>query len=143
MNNGIRAYRKAETVISVAMTFETSVQYSDIILPACTAWETNYPLVRGAYQVTGYHPKEFVILPQKIVEPLYESKDDQELMELLVEALGIEWSEIYTKTAAEEMLGMIQGAYVVAEDGVTQEPLVTIDDDALACYKGGLRRRDV
>lgn len=132
-NKMIEAYRKVDFVLNISYDFNPGAQYSDIILPACTVWETPWTLTAGSMLQTWIN-RETLILPQKICEPLYESKTDYEIVALLADAMGIDRSELFMNTPSQAMLDIIAGATVVDEDGVTPKTLVTITEDDLSYY---------
>ncbi|RNL45061.1 molybdopterin-dependent oxidoreductase [Paraeggerthella hongkongensis] len=136
VNKAVEAYRKVETVITASYDFNPSAQYSDIVLPATTAWEVKCSLVDTVMATASMcHGREMLYFPNQVCEPLFEAKTDYELSLLLAEKLGLPKEKLFAGTPAQMFLVAIKGATVVGEDGVTPEPLVTIDDEGLAYYK--------
>ncbi|MDR0515404.1 MAG: molybdopterin-dependent oxidoreductase [Coriobacteriaceae bacterium] len=133
VNKAVEAYRKVETIVNVSYDFNPSAQYSDIVLPACTAWETKWPLLIGL--TATWVNRDTLILPSPVIEPLFESKSDYEIGLLLADALGLKREDLYTKSPEQAQLGYIAGAQVLGDDGTTWEPLVTITEEDLAFYR--------
>jgi trimethylamine-N-oxide reductase (cytochrome c) len=79
--------------------------FADIILPACTNLERNdisQFCNGGGYAGHGNCVNyQVIVLQQKCIEPLYESKSDYEIFSLLAEKLGIKEEFTEGKTAEE------------------------------------------
>lgn len=115
---GIKAHREVEFVVTNAYTLTTNAKYSDIVLPVATQWE-NEGAVRGGN-------REILITWSKIIEPLYESKTDQEIAEELLKKLGINPKTVFPISAKQQYFNQLAGSTVVMENGVDYEPLCTI-----------------
>ncbi|WP_057761515.1 molybdopterin-dependent oxidoreductase [Cytobacillus praedii] len=115
---GIKAHHKVEFVVTNAYALTTNAKYSDIVLPVATQWET-------AGAVKGGN-REILINWSKIIEPLYESKTDQEIAEALLKKLGKDPKEVFPITAEQQYFNQLAGSMVMKENGVDYEPLCTI-----------------
>lgn len=115
---GIKAHHKVEFVVTNAYALTTNAKYSDIVLPVATQWET-------AGAVKGGN-REILINWSKIIEPLYESKTDQEIAKALLKKLGKDPKEVFPITAEQQYFNQLAGSMVMKENGVDYEPLCTI-----------------
>lgn len=118
IKKGIDAHREVEFVAANAYVLTTNAKYADIVLPVATQWETE-----GA--VTGGN-REILITWSKIVDPLYESKTDQQIAEGILEKLGIDPKEIFPVSEKQQYFNQLAGSMVVKDNGVDYEPLCTI-----------------
>ncbi len=89
----VKAYQspKIEFIVGQTIWMEAETPFMDIVLPACTQFEredisewssTDFNVWRTNYRVIVYH--------KKLVDPLYESKSDAEILTLLARRLGFE-----------------------------------------------------
>lgn len=119
MNDGIKAHRKVDFVVSKAQFLTTQAKYSDIILPVTTEWE----------KVGGFSSanKELVVCYQQVIEPLYEAKTDQEIDRGIMEALGLNADEIYPISEKQQFFNKIAGSWYIDKAG-EKKTLVTITD---------------
>lgn len=115
---GIEAHRKVEFVAANAYVLTTNAKYADVVLPVATQWETE-----GA--VTGGN-REILITWSKIIDPLYESKTDQQIAEGITEKLGINPKEVFPISEKQQYFNQLAGSMVVKENGVDYEPLCSI-----------------
>lgn len=76
--------KKADFFFAMDMYWNPSCDYADIVLPACTQYETS-DVLEMSNQTSG----TFLALSQKLVEPLGESKSDYAIYPLLAERLGL------------------------------------------------------
>ncbi|MBM4763398.1 molybdopterin-dependent oxidoreductase [Bacillus sp. B15-48] len=118
IGKGIEAHRKVEFVVTNAYALTTNAKYADIVLPVATQWETPGAVKGGN--------REILITWSKIIEPLYESKTDQEIAEALLEKLGKNPKEIFPLSEKQQYFNQLAGSMVVMENGVDYEPLCTI-----------------
>ncbi|NPV65937.1 MAG: molybdopterin-dependent oxidoreductase [Anaerolineae bacterium] len=72
----------AEFIVSHEHFLTPSARYSDIVLPACTFWET-----WGMASNWKYSPSR-ILMPQ-VIEPLYGTKSDYAICAMIAERLGI------------------------------------------------------
>ena len=61
----------------------TTARFSDIVLPACTQFEQSY-------FACGHTGTDLNVV-NKVVEPMYESKPDRVINELIAKRLGLDW----------------------------------------------------
>lgn len=115
---GIEAHRKVEFVVTNAYVLTTNAKYADIVLPVATPWETPGAVKGGN--------REILITWSKIVEPLYESKTDQQIGEALVEKLGLNPKDVFPVSEKQQYFNQLAGSMVVMDNGVDYEPLCTI-----------------
>jgi anaerobic selenocysteine-containing dehydrogenase len=73
-----------EFVVTIDPFHNPSVDYSDIVLPASTAFESEYDIVN--LQINRSH----VLLSQRIIEPLHQSKSDFQIEKELAAKLGLD-----------------------------------------------------
>jgi trimethylamine-N-oxide reductase (cytochrome c) len=101
-NRYVTAYREGQIpfVVNQAVWMEGETKFADIILPACTNFE-RWDIGDWAY-AAGYGTHKFdqvnhrlIVLEQKCIEPLGESKSDYEIFSLLADRLGV--GDIYTE----------------------------------------------
>jgi molybdopterin guanine dinucleotide-containing S/N-oxide reductase-like protein len=87
----MRAYKspKIEFMVGQTIWMEAETPFMDIVLPACTHYETgdisewagtDFNIWRTNHRVIVYH--------KKCIEPLYESKSDMDIFSLLADRLG-------------------------------------------------------
>ncbi|EHQ91500.1 molybdopterin-dependent oxidoreductase [Desulfosporosinus youngiae] len=118
MTKGIEAHRKVDLVVSHAQFLTTNAKYSDFVLPLTTEWEKIGGFLTGN--------REILIMYSQITEPLYECHDDQWIAMELAKRLGVDPAKAFPIDGRQQLFNQIMGATVVAEDGKTMEPLVTI-----------------
>ncbi|HHY25389.1 MAG TPA: molybdopterin-dependent oxidoreductase [Desulfitobacterium dehalogenans] len=82
--------KQLEFVVTVDIFDNASVAYSDIVLPIGSCFESNYEITR--FQLNRNH----ALLSEKVIEPLFESKSDFEIEQLLATRLG--FAEYMPKT---------------------------------------------
>jgi anaerobic dimethyl sulfoxide reductase subunit A len=121
---GIEAHRKVEFVVTSSSFYTTNAKYSDVVLPVTTLWERDGGTTSG-------NP-EMLIWYSKVVEPQFESKDDQWIEMELAKRLGLDVAKLYPLTPKQQVFNQIAGATVIKDDGSGYEPLVTITDADIA-----------
>lgn len=72
-------FPKLDFIVQTELFITPNAKYADLILPVCTFLEFSDFLP---------HPYPYVQLQQKVIEPLYESKSDVEIVKGLAERLG-------------------------------------------------------
>lgn len=126
LNASIEAHKTMDFVVTQAYTFTTNAKYSDIILPVSTPWE------RPGQQVMAN--RECTLIPNQVIEPLYEAKDDQWIGEQLAERLGLDPKETFPLTRMQQRMNLIKGTTITLEDGKTVSPLATFTQEDLDEY---------
>ncbi len=119
MTHGIQAHRQVEFVLSLNFVLNTNSKYSDIVLPVTTEWER-----AGNFKGNRDH----LIWAQHVVDPLYEAKSDGWIAMELAKRLGFDPQIVSQISGEQAVFNQLAGSYVVMDDGVTMEPLVTITD---------------
>ncbi|WP_375750260.1 trimethylamine-N-oxide reductase TorA [Vibrio sp. HN007] len=76
------AFKNLQTVVTIDFTWTASCRFSDIVLPACTQWERNDIDNYGSYSNRG------MVAMHKLVEPLFESRSDFDIMTGLTKRFG-------------------------------------------------------
>ncbi|GEM76986.1 trimethylamine-N-oxide reductase TorA [Vibrio sagamiensis] len=77
-----QAFRKLQTVVTVEFAWTATCRFSDIVLPACTQWERNDIDVYGSYSNRG------LLAMHRLVDPLFQSKPDFQIMSELTQRFG-------------------------------------------------------
>ncbi len=121
---GIEAHRKVEFVVTSSHFYTTNAKYSDIVLPVTTNWEREGGLISG-------NP-EALLLYDKVIEPLFETKDDDWIDEEIAKRLGLNVEELFPISAKQKFFNQLAGATVIKEDGSDYEPLVEITAEDIA-----------
>lgn len=125
---GIEAIRTVDFVLTSAFCFNTEAQYSDIVLPITTQWET----------VGGFpgnqRDRETLFVYTKVTEPLFEAKTDQEIGCMLAEKVGIEPASIWPISETQQFMNTVLGCTFIDENG-DAKPLVTVTADDLASWE--------
>ncbi|MGR5181535.1 trimethylamine-N-oxide reductase TorA [Vibrio alginolyticus] len=88
-----KAFRKLQTVVTIEFAWTATCRFSDIVLPACTQWERNDIDVYGSYSNKG------LIAMHRLVDPLFQSKPDFQIMSELSQRFGRR--EEYTRGMSE------------------------------------------
>ncbi|MBA7667604.1 Dimethyl sulfoxide reductase DmsA [subsurface metagenome] len=88
-------YPKLEFIVQTELFLTPSARYADLLLPVCSFLE---------FSDFVSHPYPYVQLQQKIIEPLYESKSDVNIVAGLAEKLGY---GDYFKGGEEGMIDII------------------------------------
>ncbi|KLN63140.1 trimethylamine-N-oxide reductase TorA [Vibrio sp. VPAP30] len=77
-----KAFKKLQTVVTVEFAWTATCRFSDIVLPACTQWERNDIDVYGSYSSKG------LVAMHRLVDPLFQSKPDFQIMSELTQRFG-------------------------------------------------------
>ena len=77
-----KAFQKLQTVVTIDFTWTATCRFSDIVLPACTQWERNDIDQYGSYSARG------LVAMHKLVDPLFQSRSDFEIMTELTRRFG-------------------------------------------------------
>ncbi|MFX1573542.1 MAG: molybdopterin-dependent oxidoreductase [Promethearchaeota archaeon] len=104
-------YPKLEFIVQTELFMTPSARYADLILPVCSFLEFSDFLAQ---------PYPYVQFQQKIIEPLYESKSDVNIVAELAERLG--FGE-YFKGGEEGLIDLIMATRTF--EGITRDTLKT------------------
>lgn len=115
---GIAAHRKVEFVAAQTIFLNTSAKYADLVLPVTTQWERHSGFLTGNRDILIYHTK--------VVEPLFEAKDDIWIAKEVGRKLGLDPNEIDPVSLEQQTYNRLAGASVMKDDGSGYEPLLTI-----------------
>ncbi|MEC4271810.1 molybdopterin-dependent oxidoreductase [Adlercreutzia sp. R25] len=131
VNEGIKAFRSAEFVLSMSQHFTTSSQYADIVLPSTTPWEgPGYD--QSFLQLTyNFANRETMYFASWAVAPLFEARSDRDICHDLLDRLGFNGDDVFPYSEEQREFDRINGATFIDEDGVTSRPLVTITQEKL------------
>ncbi|MEE3878241.1 trimethylamine-N-oxide reductase TorA [Vibrio sp. YYF0003] len=88
-----KAFKKLQTVVTIEFAWTATCRFSDIVLPACTQWERNDIDVYGSYSSRG------LVAMHRLVDPLFQSKPDFQIMSELTQRFGRR--EEYTRGMSE------------------------------------------
>ncbi len=102
---------KLDFIISTELFMTTTAQYADIVLPVCTFLEFS-DIVRG--------PTSYLQLQQKVIEPLYESRSDMNILTELAKRMGFEG---YFDKTEEEFADLLLASGHPSVDGITVDRL--------------------
>ncbi|SMY31613.1 Trimethylamine-N-oxide reductase 1 precursor [Photobacterium malacitanum] len=103
-NKMIKAWTKLQTVVSIDHQWTATCRFADIVLPATTTYE------RNDIEQYGNHSNAGVIALRKIVEPMFESKDDFEIFSELCSRYNREEAFTGGKTQMEWIEEIYNGA---------------------------------
>lgn len=130
MQRAIDAHRKVDMVVSHAYAYTTAARYSDIILPISTEWERFDGLFGG---VLGHKSnREMIVAYQNVIEPLFESKSDQDIAIELGTKLGLNTEEIYPFREEQQYFNTLTSMTVCDEDGVSYVNAVSVTEEDIA-----------
>jgi anaerobic dimethyl sulfoxide reductase subunit A len=101
-NRMVKALKELEFMVVAEQVMSATAKYADILLPTCTYMERNDLTSGGATPFYGYM--------KKVIEPLYESKSQLQIVTELAGKLGV---SVYGEKTEEEWLKeMLKGSYV-------------------------------
>lgn len=124
MTKGIQAHRKVEFVVTQNYVLNTNAKYSDIVLPVTTMWEK-----MGGFRSGN---REALFFDSKVIDPVFEAKDDIWIAVEIGKRLGLDPAEIAPLSEAQQLFNQLAGSKVIKEDGSGMEPLLTITADDIA-----------
>ena len=125
-NRQVAAWKKFETVIIQDFQWTASARFADIVLPASTGLERDDMEGLGVVTRTAYFA-----LP-KVIEPLWETKSDYVIFQLLAEKLGLEPEFSEGKTEMDR----VKEVYAAALSQATTKKIPMPDFDTF--WKAGL-----
>ncbi|SMY15716.1 trimethylamine-N-oxide reductase TorA [Photobacterium aquimaris] len=103
-NKMIKAWTKLQTVVSIDHQWTATCRFADIVLPATTTYE------RNDIEQYGNHSNAGIIALRKIVEPMFESRDDFEIFSELCSRYNREEAFTGGKTQMEWIEEIYNGA---------------------------------
>jgi molybdopterin-containing oxidoreductase family molybdopterin binding subunit len=104
-----------EFIVVTDLFMTTSAQYADIVLPACSIYECS-----DIYWPIGNGSHNYLQLQQKVIEPLYESKSDLEIVASLAKRMGM---DDFLTESAEELIARLLDSGHPSMEGITLEKL--------------------
>lgn len=84
MNKTEEWIESLDFLVTIDPYHNPSVDYADIVLPACTAFESEYDITN--MQINRSH----VLLAEKVLDPLYESKSDFQIEKEILAKFGLD-----------------------------------------------------
>lgn len=125
-NRQIAAWKKFDTVIVQDFQWTASARFADIVLPAATGLE------REDIEGLGVVTRKAYFAMRKVIEPLYETKSDYVIFQMLAEKLGIEPE--FSDNKSE--LDRVKEVYAAALDQAKAKKIPMPDFDAF--WKAGI-----
>ena len=132
---GIEVLRSMpEFVLSHSMFRTTNAKYSDIVLPVTTPWEKAGSFLQGN--------REALIMATKVIEPIYEAKNDQEIANLICAKIFEKYGEfypdltadpVYPLTEEQQFMNAACGCWYLDENR-EKKTLLTITAEQKAAY---------
>lgn len=123
-NAAIEAFRKMDFVFGANPFFDSSRQFCDIVLPVATWWEKG--------DIAWHCSAETVYWADRIMEPLYESKDEAFIAGELAKRLGVDEAQVNTMTAAERKYSSLAGASYLTDVATGEyKPLISITQEEI------------
>jgi anaerobic selenocysteine-containing dehydrogenase len=107
-------FPKLDFIVTVDLFMNTSAQYSDVVLPACSFYE--YMDLLPPFDTAN----PYLQLQQKVIDPLYECKSHVDIGNAVGKAIGFENEFRYTD---EEYIHMLLSSDHPSMQGVTLERL--------------------
>lgn len=117
----IEAFRKVEFVACQDLYLNSSCKFADLVLPVTSLWE------RVGNMAPGY--KDTLLWTSKVIEPMFEAKDDVWIARELGRKLGFDPSLIQPYSPEQDMFNQVAKAQVWDESSNGYAPLVTITQD--------------
>lgn len=123
---GIEAFRKVEFVVVQDQFLTSQAQFADVVLPITSFWE------RCGTLTPSY--RERLTWSSKVVDPLFESKDDIWVAVELAKRLGVDPELVQPISPEQDIFNQVAAATVIKEDGSGYEPLVTITEQDISDF---------
>lgn len=131
-NAVIEWFNKLEHIVCTDIRMTDSCKYADILLPACGWYEYEDVVGKGVH-----HP--YVMFNDQAIEPLYESKPDYEIFQMIATALGRGDDFNFTPETWFNMLFDTDGARElgISYDSLKEQKLIRhITGDPHVAYEG-------
>ncbi|MEC4176762.1 molybdopterin-dependent oxidoreductase [Adlercreutzia sp. R7] len=125
-SKGIEAFRKVEFVVTSDLFMTSDCEYSDIVLPAASFWETPWS---NAGQVMPLNPRALFFGGKQVIEPLFEAKDDVWMEEELAKRLDIDPKLIRNISWEQASYNVLATTQVMKDDFSGMEPLAAITQE--------------
>ncbi|HJN53131.1 MAG: trimethylamine-N-oxide reductase TorA [Pseudomonadales bacterium] len=104
INKLLRGWRKPETVIVNEQFWTATAKHADIVLPATTSFE------RNDLEQAGQFSGQFIIPMHKVIEPLFEARNDFDIFAEIAYRLGV--GDAYTEGKSE--MEWLESFYILA-----------------------------
>ena len=114
----IEAHKKVDFIVTHQFLLNSNAKFSDVVLPITTPWERDGMALGGA--------REVMIWTQKVIDPLFEAKDDGWIALELGKRLGLDPKEVEPVSLKQQNFNMLAGAKVAKPDNSGMETLLTI-----------------
>lgn len=124
-SKAIEAYRSVEFAVASDLWMTSDCLYSDIVLPASSFWE------RDGIAMPQTN-RELFVFAQKVIEPMYECREDLDVEAALAERWGIDPSIVKPLSTKQMGFNEIAGATIAIDDTNEKQPLVTITEQDIA-----------
>jgi anaerobic dimethyl sulfoxide reductase subunit A len=124
---GIEAFRSVDFVLTLSPNFNDCAQYSDIVLPVASTWESYEP----ATDMTYYHNREMVVIGSPIIPCYYESLEEEEVARRLSDRLGLPTEKLFPYTTKQQYFWLFASARYLDADGVTWKPVCSLTQDEI------------
>jgi molybdopterin-containing oxidoreductase family molybdopterin binding subunit len=115
-NRMLAWFQDLEFMVVVDHFWQTSAHWADIVLPASTFVESNNDLVDAQTN------RNSILLKRKVIEPLFESKPDFEIEQLLGRSMG--YAEYFQDTPEDIIRQQIENSANPALAGITLEEVL-------------------
>jgi anaerobic dimethyl sulfoxide reductase subunit A len=122
-NAAIELFRKVDFVVGGDPFFNASMRYCDVVLPVSSWWEKG--------ELAWHNNDDTVFWADRIIEPLYESRSEYQIVQGLVERMDVDLAKVDTMTATERTYYSLAGAFYAVDDMGTTKPLLTITQEDL------------
>lgn len=126
-NRAIDAYRKVDFVVASDSFLTTKMSYADIALPATMNWE-RWPYLAHMIGAFSSNNRETLTYTSKIIDPLFEAKDDQWMETEIAKKLGLDPTTLFLSDQ-QRFYNQLAGSQVVKDDVSGYEPLFTLTAD--------------
>ena len=117
----LRTPGKLDFVLVNDKVMNTDALFADMVFPICTNWENDYSLLS---KPAGY---EALIFGRKVIEPLFESRSDDEFDRALSKAFGLDPEAVIPVTTSQLSYGRLADSVVTTADG-GREYLCTVTE---------------
>lgn len=106
---------RLDFIVAAEMFMSVSARYADIVLPACSFFESSDVITPG-----GQASNDYMQLQDKAIEPLYESKSDYAMLAALARRMGMEG---FMDQSEEKAIELVLASGHPTMEGITLERL--------------------